>query len=79
MIIQHTVNSRGNEYTYFFCRNKQDGTCHTLHVNVLRIEDAVEDHYATIRFSPGFVADVRSHVANALGTNKPQPASSNNS
>ena len=67
MIIQHTVNSRGSEYTYFFCRNKQDGTCQAPHVNVLRIEDAVEDHYATIRFSPGFVADVRSHMASALG------------
>ena len=66
MIIQHTVNSRGSEYTYFFCRNKQDGTCTAPHVNVLRIENAVEDHYATIRFSPGFVADVRAHIAEAL-------------
>lgn len=32
MIIQHTVNSRGSEYTYFFCRNKQEGTCPTPHV-----------------------------------------------
>jgi len=34
MILQHTVNSRGSEYTYFFCRNKQDGTCPTPHVNL---------------------------------------------
>jgi len=66
MIIQHTVNSRGSEYTYFFCRNKQNGSCPSPHVNVIRIEDAVEDHYATIRFSPEFIADVRTHLAQTL-------------
>jgi len=66
LIIQHTVNSRGSEYTYFFCRNKQDGSCPTPHVNVIRIEMAVEDHYALVRFSPGFIADVRAHIAEAL-------------
>lgn len=66
LIIQHTVNSRGNEYTYFFCRNKQEGTCPTPHINVLRIEDAVEHHYATVRFSADFIADVREHIAGTL-------------
>jgi site-specific DNA recombinase len=66
MIIQHTVNSRGSEYTYFFCRNKQNGNCPSPHVNVIRIEDAVEDHYATIRFSPEFIADVRTHLGQTL-------------
>lgn len=27
---------------------------------------AVEDHYATVRFSPTFIDDVRQHVAAAL-------------
>ena len=57
LIIQHTVNSRGSEYTYFFCRNKQNGSCEAPHINVALIEDAVENHYATIRFSPQFIAD----------------------
>ncbi len=55
LIIQHTVNPRGYEYTYFFCRNTQNGTCPTPHVNVLRIEEAVEEHYATLRFTPDFI------------------------
>ena len=66
MIIQHIVNRHGSEYTYFFCRNKQAGTCHTPHVNVLRVEEAIEAHYATLRFSTEFIASVRSHVAKTL-------------
>jgi hypothetical protein len=54
------------EYTYFFCRNKQNGTCPSPHVNVIRIEDAVEERYATFRFSPEFVADVRTHLAQTV-------------
>jgi site-specific DNA recombinase len=27
MIIQHTVTRRDDAYTYFFCRNRQQGTC----------------------------------------------------
>lgn len=66
MIIQHTINSRGSEYTYFFCRGNQDGTCVSPHVNVTRVEYAIEDHYATIGFSPIFIADVRTHIADAI-------------
>ncbi len=63
MIVQHTVNSRGAEYTYFFCRNKHNGTCQAPHINVALVEDAVEAHYATVRFSPQFIAEVRAHIA----------------
>jgi hypothetical protein len=66
MIIQHTVNSRGYEYTYFFCRNKQNGSCNAPHINILHVEEAVETHYATVRFNPGFIADVRAHVVATL-------------
>jgi site-specific DNA recombinase len=66
MIIQHTVNRRGTEYTYFFCRNTQDRTCSTPHVNVIRVEDAVEAHYATVQFSPEFIATMRAQLAGAL-------------
>jgi hypothetical protein len=27
MIIQHTVTRRRDEYTYFFCRNRQQNHC----------------------------------------------------
>ena len=66
MTLQHTVNRYGTPYTYFFCRRTQDGSCRAPHINAIRIEDAVEEHYATIRFSPSFVADVRTHIADAI-------------
>ncbi|MCE7008202.1 recombinase family protein [Kibdelosporangium philippinense] len=48
MIIQHTVTRRGDEYTYFFCRNRQQGTCPAPYVNVAIAEQAVERYYTTI-------------------------------
>ncbi|WP_433657987.1 recombinase family protein [Nocardia sp. CA-128927] len=66
MIVQHTTNSRGAEYTYFFCRNKQNGSCQAPHINVTLIEDAVETHYASIRFSARFIADIRAHIARVI-------------
>lgn len=48
MIIQHTVTRRGEEYTYFFCRNRQQGTCPAPYVNIAIAEHAVERYYATI-------------------------------
>ncbi|GGM81050.1 recombinase [Longimycelium tulufanense] len=62
MIIQRTLNSKGAEYLYFFCRNRQNGTCHAPHINVALVEDAVEHHYATIRFSPTFIHDIRTQI-----------------
>lgn len=66
MIVQHTVNRRGTEYTYFFCRNKQNATRPAPHINVALVEDAVEAHYATIRFSAQFIVDVRAHIAHVI-------------
>jgi site-specific DNA recombinase len=63
MTIQRTVNSKGTEYFYFFCRLTQTGVCQSPHVNVLLVEDAVERYYETIRFASGFAAEVRSHIA----------------
>jgi hypothetical protein len=48
MIIQHTVTRRGDEYTYFFCRNRQQGSCPAPYVNVAVAEQAVERYYATV-------------------------------
>jgi site-specific DNA recombinase len=48
LIIQHTVTRRGDEYTYFFCRNRQQGTCRVPYVNVAVAEQAVERYYATV-------------------------------
>jgi site-specific DNA recombinase len=66
LILQHTVNSRGSAYTYFFCRNKQTGRCDAPHINAILVEDAVEAHYARVRFSPSFTKDVRAHIADVI-------------
>ena len=62
MIIQRTLNSKGAEYLYFFCRNRQNNTCNAPHVNAALVEDAVERHYATIRFSQAFIGDIRNEI-----------------
>lgn len=62
MITQHTVNRFGAEYTYFFCRNKQNKTCATPHINVAIAETAVERHYATIRLSDEHLDALRDHI-----------------
>jgi site-specific DNA recombinase len=48
VIIQHTVTRRGDEYTYFFCRNRQQGTCPAPYVNVAVAEQAIERYYTTV-------------------------------
>jgi hypothetical protein len=48
MIIQHTVTRHSDEHTYFFCRNRRQGTCPAPYVNVAVAEQAVERYYATV-------------------------------
>jgi site-specific DNA recombinase len=67
MIIQRTINSKGAEYLYFFCRGRQKGLCQAPHVNVTLVEDAVERHYSAIRFSQPFIADMRDQIDAVLG------------
>jgi DNA invertase Pin-like site-specific DNA recombinase len=67
MIIQRTINSKGAEYLYFFCRGRQKGVCQAPHVNVTLVEDAVERHYAAIRFSQPFIIEMRDQIDAVLG------------
>ncbi|MPZ81453.1 MAG: hypothetical protein GEV28_14040 [Actinophytocola sp.] len=48
LIIQHTVTRRRDAYTYFFCRNRQQGTCPAPYANVSVAEHAVERYYVTV-------------------------------
>ncbi len=65
--IQVTTSRRGYQYKYFFCANGRDrGLCTSRHINVALVERAVEDHYASVRLDPQFIADVRAHVTEAL-------------
>ncbi|HEX3783108.1 MAG TPA: recombinase family protein [Pseudonocardiaceae bacterium] len=69
MLIQRTKNRWGTEYLYFFCASKRDKkqtTCPTPHVSVQHVEELVEQHYATVRFDPGFAAEVRAQLTTML-------------
>lgn len=61
MIIQHTVTRRRDEYTYFFCRNRQQGNCPAPYVNVAIAEHAVERYYTTVSHQQ--VADAVARLA----------------
>lgn len=43
----------------FFCRGRQEHDCDQPYLNVERVEEAVADHYASIRFTAAFVSLVR--------------------
>jgi site-specific DNA recombinase len=63
----HEIVRNGVPYTYFFSRRRRPGnSCTSPHINVVHVEQAVNDHYATIRFSRGFIDEVRSHVDGAI-------------
>jgi hypothetical protein len=63
MIMQHTVTRRRDEYTYFFCRNRQRGACPAPYVNVAIAEDAVERYYAAISHQQ--ITDAQATFANS--------------
>ncbi|GAB2597108.1 recombinase family protein [Kribbella endophytica] len=70
LVIQHTTNSRGSKYEYFFCVNKRTSECTTPHVNTMQVEDAVERVYGAVRFSRQFIEQTRAHVAAALSNHQ---------
>lgn len=67
MILMRTTGRHGNaDYGYFLCRGVQDHVCDAPYSSIDRVEDAVAEHYKTIRLSPAFVAAVRNHIETAL-------------
>ncbi len=65
MLIQKAT-GRGGTYFYWFCRARQDHTCTTRHVRFEDVEDAVADHYRTIRFNPDLADAIRAEVTAVL-------------
>ena len=63
MIVQHATNRHGNVYRYFFCNGRFDHICEMPYIPIEQVEEAVEDHYATVRFTPEFIATMRSELA----------------
>ena len=66
LLVQRSVGRHGGEYFYFFCRQKQEATCRTRYVPQALVEDAVLEHYKTIKFTPEFVAAVRAAIGDAV-------------
>lgn len=67
MILMRTTGRHGHaDYGYFFCRGMQDHTCDAPYSSIDRVEDAIAEHYKTIRLSPAFVTAVHSHIESAL-------------
>lgn len=62
LVIQKTINRHGTTYFYFFCRGRQNEACTTKFVPLSQVEEAVEEHYATLRLTPSFVAKLRTHM-----------------
>lgn len=67
MILMRTTGRHGDgDYGYFFCRGVQDHTCDAPYSQIDRIEDAIAEHYKTIRLSPAFVAAVKGLIEATL-------------
>ncbi len=62
MIVQHATNRNGDVYRYLFCNGRFDHICELPYVPIEQVEEAVEDHYATVRFTPEFISAMRSHL-----------------
>lgn len=72
MTLMRTTGRHGNtDYGYFFCRGAQDHLCDTPYSSIDHVEDAVADHYKTIRLSQAFITAVRSHIDAALNDQAP--------
>lgn len=66
MVIRRTVSRSGEECRYFFCTGTQMGTSDARYSKVHRVEQAVEDHYRTVRSTPDFLAAMRESLTDAL-------------
>ena len=57
---------KGGAYHYFFCRLRKEGSCDLPYIPIERVEDSLQDHYATLSFPEGFIEYIRSGVNEAL-------------
>ncbi len=49
----------GKRYSYFLCRGRQEGVCDLPHLPADRVEDAIVEHYGTLRIPEGFQTTAR--------------------
>lgn len=66
MILSQVTNRHGNTYRYFFCTGRYSHTCELPYIPLGKVEETVEEHYATVRFTSEFTTAVRADLAAML-------------
>ncbi len=66
LIYTEATGKTGQRYGYFLCRARQDGLCDLPHLRAERVEEAVVQHYATLRLAGNFAATVRQQLEQAV-------------
>lgn len=67
MILMRTTGRHGTgDYGYYFCRGVQDHLCDAPYSSIDRVEDAIAEHYKTLKLSPGFVTAVKGLIESTL-------------
>jgi site-specific DNA recombinase len=66
MIIMRLNRPNDRSYEYFFCRGAQDHTCDAPYSNIDRVEDALQEHYKTIRLSADFIDAVKGLIEQTM-------------
>ncbi|MET7483245.1 recombinase family protein [Streptomyces sp. NPDC005538] len=66
MILSKPKNRYGNTYQYFFCTGRYSHTCELPYIPLGKVEEAVEEHYATVGFTPAFIATQRADLTAML-------------
>ncbi|MFJ6985044.1 MULTISPECIES: hypothetical protein [unclassified Streptomyces] len=66
MILSQATNRHGNTYRCFFCTGRYSHTYELPYIPLGRVEEAVERHYATVRFTSAFIIALRADLTALL-------------
>ncbi len=59
LIYTEAVGRGGRRYAYYLCRGRQDQVCDLPHLAVARVEQAVQDHYPSLRLPSDYDTTIR--------------------
>ncbi len=62
LLIYNQAKGFGGVYAYYVCRGRQQKVCDLPYLRLPAVEQAVLDHYATIRLPDGFAARAQSEL-----------------
>lgn len=66
LIYTEATSHTRRRYGYFMCRGRQDGLCDLPHLPARLVEQALLDHYGTLRLPAAFIDDVHRLLDTAL-------------